>query len=286
MTATVEYSVIVPTRDRRRELTACLERLASGAQSLEAARYEVIVPDDGEFDATDAWLRAEFPWVRHVRGPRRGPAANRNTGARAARGAWLVFADDDIVPSRDWLSALAGAVSRGDVLEGQTTCAAGVPSPRYHAPENRTGGVLWSCNFAVRRATFVAVAGFDEGFAVPHMEDADLRERLRAAGHAILWVPEAVVDHPPRRLPSGTRLGEFREAEVRYLYKYGAPRPVRWRMLKNVILSRLVNIRHHRKGPDSLLALFALGAEVWYVLLHGAAWERRYAREFPPGRTP
>ncbi len=283
MTGAPEFSVIVPTRDRRRELGTCLAQLAAGAQTLDAERYEVIVTDDGNFEAADSWLRTEFPWVHHVRGPRRGPAANRNNGARAARGAWLVFADDDIVPAAGWLAALAASASRGDVLEGQTTCDAGVPSPRYHAPENRHGGVLWSCNFAIRRTTFVAVAGFDEGFAFPHMEDADLRERLRAAGHAIVWVPEAVVDHPPRRLPSGSRMGAFREAEVRYLYKYGAPRPVRWRMLREVVLSRLVNIRFHRTGPDSLRALFALAAEAWHVVRHGAAWERAYAREFPPG---
>jgi GT2 family glycosyltransferase len=251
---------------------------------MEGSRYEVVVTDDGDFAATDAWLRAEFPWARHVRGPQRGPAANRNTGARAAHGAWLVFADDDIVPSREWLAAFAAA-ARDDrsVLEGKTTCEAGLASPRHHAPENLTGGVLWSCNFAVRRAAFVGIAGFDEGFAYPHMEDADLRERLRAAGYALTWVPEAVVDHPPRRQPSGTRLGRYREAEVRYLYKYGAPRPVRWRLMRGIVLSRLVNIRVRPKGLDSLAALWALGAEVWQLVRHGAAWERASAREFPPG---
>jgi glycosyltransferase involved in cell wall biosynthesis len=220
-----------------------------------------------------------------VRGPRRGPAANRNAGAREARGAWLVFADDDIIPARAWLATFA-AVAGGEVLEGRTTCQAGVASPREHAPENNDGGLLWSCNFAIRRAVFVSVAGFDEGFAFPHMEDADLRERLRAAGHAITWVPEAIVDHPPRRLPSGSRLGAYREAEVRFLYKYGAPRPVRWRMLASLVRSRLVNIRARPKGVDSLLALWALGAEVWHVVRHGAAWERACAREFPEGPRP
>jgi hypothetical protein len=116
------------------------------------------------------------------------------------------------------------------------------------------------------------------------MEDADLRERLRAAGHALTWVPDACVDHPPRRLPSGTRMGAFREAEVRFLYKYGAPRPVRWRLIRDITLSRLVNVRARAKGLDSLLALWALVAEVWHVLRHGAAWERASAREFPAER--
>ena len=284
MNGAMAWSVVIPTRNRRRELAECLRRIAPGAQSMDGARYEVIVTDDGDFDATDAWLRLEAPWARHVRGPGRGPAANRNAGARVARGAWLVFGDDDIVPARGWLAAFEVASGQGDVLEGKTTCVEGLASPRYHAPENLTGGVLWSCNFAIRRAAFDAVGGFDEGFVYPHMEDADLRERLGAAGQRLTWVADAIVDHPPRRLPSGTRMGEYRAAEVRYLYKWGVPRPVRWRLLRNLVLSRLVNIRARPKGLDSLLALWALGAEVWHVVRHAPAWERAGAREFPLGR--
>jgi GT2 family glycosyltransferase len=285
MTAVPEWSVVIPTRNRRRELSAGLARLAPFAQTLDPARYEVVVSDDGDFETADAWLRAEHPWARHVRGPQRGPAANRNAGARAARGTWIAFADDDVLPAAGWLAAYVDAAGRGTVLEGMTTCEAGMQSPRVHAPENTTGGALWSCNFAIRRAVFDAVGGFDEAFLFPHMEDADLRERLRAAGHALTWVPEARVDHPPRRLPSGTRMGEFRAAEVRFLYKHGAPRPVRWRLVRNVVLSRLVNIRARPKGLDSLLALWALAAEVWHIVRRAPDWEREGAREFPVERS-
>ncbi len=281
MTAPV-WSVVIPTRDRRQALAECLRRLAAGAQSLDAVQYEVIVSDDGDFDATDAWLRAEAPWARHVRGSGRGPAANRNAGVRAARGTWIVFADDDVLPSAGWLAAYAvAAATDAPVLEGRTTCVAGLRSPRDHAPENNAGGALWSCNFAIRRSVFEQVGGFDEGFVFPHMEDADLRERLRAAHQAIAWVSDAIVDHPPRRQPPGARLGAYRQAEVRFLYKHGAPRPVRRALMRNFVLGRLVNIRARPKGLDSLLALAALAAECWHVARHIDAWERAAAREFP-----
>ena len=281
------WSVVIPTRERRRELAECLRRLAASAQSLDGSQYEVIVTDDGDFEATGAWLRAEHPWVRHVRGPRRGPAANRNAGARAVRGLWIVFADDDIVPAAEWLAAFAAAAVTGaPVLEGRTTCEAGIRSPRVHSPENNDGGNLWSCNFAIRRDVFERVGGFDEGFAFPHMEDADLRERLRTAGHEIAWVGNAIVDHPPRRQPPGSRLGAYREAEVRFLYKHGAPRPVRRALIRGLVLGRLVNIRVRPKGIDTLLALWALAAEWWHVSRHIDAWERAAAREFPAGGAP
>jgi hypothetical protein len=59
---------------------------------------------------------------------------------------------------------------------------------------------------------------------------------------------------------------------------------VRWRLIRDITLSRLVNVRARAKGLDSLLALWALAAEVWHVLRHGAAWERASAREFPAER--
>lgn len=280
------WSVVVPTCDRPRELTACLDRLAPGAQTLGGEHYEVLVTDDGDFAVAEAVLQAGYPWVRHVRGPRRGPAANRNAGAHSARGAWMVFADDDVLPSAAWLAAYAAAASDGaaTVLEGRTICSAGLTSPRVHAPENNDGGLLWSCNFAVRRSVFEAVGGFDVGFRFAHMEDADLRERLLAAGHTLTWVPDAVVDHPPRRQPPGARMGAMREAEVRYLYKHAAPRPVRASLLRNVLLSRLVNIRSRPKGMDSLRALWELAVELGYIVRHIRAWERESAREFPEAR--
>jgi len=284
MSETPVWSVVIPTRDRPRELATCLRCLAPGTQTLPAAMYEVIVSDDGDFLASESQVRARYPWARHVRGPQRGSAANRNTGAQAATGRWIVFADDDVVPSVGWLAAYATAAGEELVLEGRTTCESGLPSPLYHAPENNTGGVLWSCNFAIRHDLFTALGGFDEGFPFPHMEDADLRQRVLATGTALRWVPEASVDHPPRRQPAALRLGAYRAAEVRFLYKHGAVRPVRWRMMRNLLLSRLVTIRTRPKGIDTVRALGALLVEFTYVFLHAGAWERASAAEFPPRR--
>jgi len=276
-------SVVVPTRDRPELLGRCLDRLAPGSQSLDAHRYEVVVSDDGEPGRAAATLARTHPWARVVAGPRRGPAANRNAGAAAARGEWIAFTDDDTEPSPQWLGAFVSASERDplDVYEGRTTCEGGFGSPLYHAPVNETGGKLWSCNFLVRAAAFAAVGGFDEAFVFPHMEDQDLRLRLEAAGCRIRFVRDAVVNHPPRRQPGGRRLGAYREAEVRFLYKHGAPRPVRGRLLAKVVRYRLGVIRSTPKSLDTLRALWSLAGELGHVLVHVGAWERRSAAEFP-----
>ncbi|MBX7117373.1 MAG: glycosyltransferase [Gemmatimonadaceae bacterium] len=278
------WSVVIPTYARHETLSAVLACLAPGAQTLDAAEYEVVVTDDARLPATRALLAARFPWVRYIEGPGRGPAANRNHGAAQARGAWLAFTDDDTLPAPTWLAAYAAAAAahpRAEALEGRTTCPGGFGTPMHYAPVNETGGLFWSCNIAVRRDTFRKVEGFDEGFTVAHMEDQDLRERLRWMGVETAWVPAAHVEHPPRRQPSGTRLGLLRAAEVRYLYKHGAARPVARRMLRGIASMRLRTIRALPWSADSWAALHSLFEELRVVRRYAADWERAAAAEFP-----
>ena len=274
--------MVVPTCDRPGTLRVVLDRLAPGAQQLGPDRYEVIVSDDGRRDRAAAMLAASHPWVRVVEGPRRGPAANRNAGAGAARGAFIAFTDDDTEPSRRWLSAFDAALAPGlDVLEGRTTCDGGFSSPLYHAPVNETGGRLWSCNFLISARAFGAVAGFDEGFRFPHMEDQDLRLRLIAARFRMAFVPDAVVNHPPRRQPDGARLGAWREAEVRFMYKHGDTHAVRTTLLENIFRYRLGVIRNTPKSFDTIRALGSLALEAGVVMRRLSEWKVRYAAEFP-----
>ena len=278
------WTVVIPTFDRHATLIECLARLAPGAQTLDAALYEVVVTDDARSSATRALLAERFPWVRYTAGPARGPAANRNHGAAQALGEWIAFTDDDTLPSREWLAAYArtfAAHAAAESLEGRTTCSAGFGTPMHYAPVNERGGLFWSCNIAVRAARFRALGGFDEGFRVAHMEDQDLRERIKASGVTIIWVPDAVVDHPPRRQPAGRTLGLQRSAEVRYLYKHGAPRPVRWRLMRGVSSLRVGIVRSLPFTLDSVRALLSLASELFAVWSHAGEWERAALVEFP-----
>ena len=283
-TSTPRLTVVIPTYDRHETLTACLARLAPGAQSLAADAYAVVVTDDARSPATRALLADRFPSVRYTEGPSRGPSANRNHGAAQAKGSWIVFTDDDTLPSREWLAAYARALEAqpdAEALEGRTTCSAGFGTPMHYAPVNERGGLFWSCNIAVRADRFHSLGGFDEGFTVAHMEDQDLRERLRGAGVTIHWVPTAVVDHAPRRQPSGRALGLQRVAEVRYLYKQGASRPVRWRLLRGVASLRIGIVRSLPFTLDSVRALVSLANELWAVWSNATDWERAACAEFP-----
>ena len=267
------FSIVVPTRDRNDLLSQCLERLASSAQP-EAGEYEVIVTDDSLREAARPLIASRFPWARWVSGPQHGPAANRNAGAGAAGGDVLVFLDDDCLPEAGLLAGYARAL-RDDTAayEGRITCTDGLTSARQTAPLNTDGGALWSCNFAIRRTVFTSLGGFDVRFPLAHMEDVDLRTRILGAGHSIVFVPEASVDHPPRRLPWGTRLARMHQSGVLYMVLHPPVRSLPW-FLQNQLRARVSRVIHLPLTLDSLTALASIPFELASIAWHWRAWMR------------
>jgi GT2 family glycosyltransferase len=207
-------SVIIPTCHRNQELDRCLRALIQKdhglvmgpvARSLQVTGqpefdYEIIVTDDGSISTAEAMLQQAFPFVRWIQGPKCGPAANRNHGAKNAKGDWLLFLDDDCVPDPGWMEAYRLACSTTDcgVLEGKTVPMGERTRADQVCPVNEMGGVLWSCNFAIRRDLFLQVGGFDESYPSPSMEDLDLTVRLQRSGHRIQFLPEGLIVHPWR----------------------------------------------------------------------------------------
>jgi GT2 family glycosyltransferase len=189
----MKISVIIPTCHRAETLARCLRGLDAGAT-------EIIVADDSRDETTRALVAREFPAVRWMRGPQRGPAANRNAGARAATGDWLAFIDDDCEPQPGWPAALERATAEADVVEGRTLAPGATDSPFEEHVENLHGGVLWSCNLAVRREAFERLGGFDEDFLEAAGEDMEFAWRVARAGLRVRFTAEALVHHPPRRI--------------------------------------------------------------------------------------
>src|SRR5690554_3631612 len=141
----MKLSVIIPTCHRNQLLRKCLALLKPDNQSLASHCYEVIVSDDGRLENAKELIEKEYPWVQWVRGPYKGPAANRNTGAAYATGDWLLFTDDDCLPDKDWLLVYYQAILKNpgiQVFEGRST--AGTPRRAFSelAPINERGGFL------------------------------------------------------------------------------------------------------------------------------------------------
>jgi len=194
-------SVVIPTCRRADLLTRCLDGLDPAFQAVEGIHYEVIVTDDSKDESVKDLLCEKYPWAIWVRGPGKGPAANRNNGAEHARGAWIAFTDDDCIPGEHWIKEIHLAAEREhpDVIEGKTIIPGKKDDPFSHGVENTGGGVYWSCNLAVRKETFQRLGRFDEDFLGAGGEDMEFAYRIKNFGAKTVFADKAVVLHPPRK---------------------------------------------------------------------------------------
>ncbi len=195
-------SVIIPTCNRPDLLRRCLSAVTASIALAGLSDVEIVVSDDSSDDLTRQLVLETFPTVLWVRGPRRGPAANRNTAVAASSGEWLLFTDDDCIPSADWVRGFTEALELRPgyrAFEGRTVADRERRRLDEESPVNDTGGYLWSCNMAIRRDLFESLSGFCEDFPYAAMEDVDFRLRLIASGEAFHFAPAASVCHPYRR---------------------------------------------------------------------------------------
>lgn len=196
-------SVVVPAHRAGPALDTCLAALAA----LDPEPHEVVVAVDGA-DA-EVVARAVVAGAATVALPTpSGPAAARNRGAELATGAVLWFVDSDVAVPAD-------AVARiGALFAGRPDVAAAVGSYDLTPPERNftsqyknllnhwvhqgagtEATTFWGACGAIRRETFAAVGGFDEGFARASIEDIELGYRLREAGHRVVMAPDLQVTH-------------------------------------------------------------------------------------------
>lgn len=207
-------TVAICTYNRAGLLRQTLAEIAR--QDYPAGRWEVIVVDNNSTDDTAAVVAA-FPAVRYRAEPRQGANFARNRALAESQSEIIVFADDDILPSPDWLTRLAapfvrpegahiGAVG-GEVIpifpDGCPDWIAGFHGPQDFRPDEGpipTHRVPMSANLAFRRAVLAAVGGFDTlatrggGSAFSADENRVIR-RLHAAGYEVWFAPAAKVLH-------------------------------------------------------------------------------------------
>jgi len=111
----LRVSVVIPTRNRRSKLIACLDAL--GRQSVLPQEFEVIIVDDGSTDDTRQAIDGYAPAfaVRYFRQESAGPGTARNLGIAQARGELVLFVGDDIIADEHLIEQhlLAHAAANG-----------------------------------------------------------------------------------------------------------------------------------------------------------------------------
>lgn len=230
-------SVIIPTCNRNDLLSLCLEQLKKEVQKITEADYEIIVTDDSRDNIAKQLIEDKFQFVKWIQGPKKGPAANRNNGVKNAAGEWVVFIDDDCIPDNNWLRGYLNAIKsdRANVYEGKTI--ADRPKQRFdeESPVNLEGGVLWSCNFAIKQETFLNINGFDEFFPYPALEDSDFGIRIKK-NEEIIFVSEAIVVHPWRRVKAFKSYKKWLASNKYFAKKYAISNTFKYRFSRAKIL--------------------------------------------------
>ena len=238
-------SIIIPTRDRRELLEACV---SSVLRRTDHPDFEILVVDNGTVEPSAlAYLHdlpRRDPRVRVIPSP--GPfnfARLCNLGVAEAGGDVVVLLNNDTeVITPDWLTVLAGwAMDEGAGAVGpqlrypdgriQHAGLAGLAEqgtghlfvardPHGESPMGLAGvtrevlAVTGAC-LAVSRDSYRAVGGLAEHLIPNDSGDVDLCLRLRAAGLANIYAADAVLLH--HESPSRGR--SFVDAERFYLQR-------------------------------------------------------------------
>jgi GT2 family glycosyltransferase/glycosyltransferase involved in cell wall biosynthesis len=216
----LRVSVVVPTRNRKQKLLACLDALAR--QSILPQEYEVLVIDDGSSDGTREMLEARrFPFaLRYYRQEAAGPGTARNLGVQHADGELVLFIGDDIYAGERLLeehllahatepavvTAILGHIDWPSSMEPNEVmryvCGDAMLQFAYsyipHAPE-LDHRFFYTSNISLKRAFLLEAAragiGFDPDFGRAAFEDSEYALRLTPRGLRIRYAERARAVH-------------------------------------------------------------------------------------------
>ena len=201
----LSLSVIIPIRNGREHLPACLDALSTSLRKPD----EIVVVDDSSEDGSAAVALACNCKVVSLGGGGRGAASARNRGVAASSGEILVFIDSDVVVHPETLlrieqqflmdtdlSGLFGSYDDTPVEPGAVSSYRNLLHHYIHKNSRRNASTFWAGCGAIRREAFFAVGGFDETYR--WLEDIELGLRLCASNRRILLCPEIQVTHRKR----------------------------------------------------------------------------------------
>jgi GT2 family glycosyltransferase len=214
---TVETSIIIPVFNKVEFTFQCLRSLF---REIDLTRNEIIIIDNASCDETPKILALLGNRIRVICNDENAGFVDAcNQGARAARGEFLVFLNNDTIVQPDWLSSLVetiesdeqiGAVGSTLIYPNGLLQEAGAivwrdgTSHAYGWGENpaearfnfaREVDYCSGASLLIRKEMFDKLGGFDKRFAPAYYEDTDLCMSVRAAGFKVIFQPVSRLIH-------------------------------------------------------------------------------------------
>lgn len=224
----VALSVIIPTLNRAIYLKRSLISIID--QTFPNDCYEIIVVDNGSTDDTkevvDEINRQNAGRIRYVYEPSPGLHNSRHRGAKEANGDILLYGDDDIIASPEWVEEISKSFEDPDVgiAGGKILPEWEEDPPQWvidfwsHGDVGRHLGYLslidlgeekkvippgytYGCNFAIRKKVLFECGGFHpDGMPqelIRYRGDGEtaLTAKVSNFGYKIMYDPKASVKH-------------------------------------------------------------------------------------------
>jgi glycosyltransferase involved in cell wall biosynthesis len=226
--APVSIDVVICTYNHAASLDAVLSTLSRQSPAVDVA-WSVLVIDNASTDSTADVVdshrsRRLLPGLRRVREDEQGLTPARRRGVRETRAPWIAFVDDDNLLEPGWLDAIAqvirlhptaGAIGGRVVLDWERPPPAFFTRFGFCFAEQEAGEVvcemsnLVGAGMVVNRAALIDCGWLERPLLADRVGerlvsggDVEIAQRIRGAGYALWFTPEAVLRHriPPSRV--------------------------------------------------------------------------------------
>ena len=222
-TTSYDCSIVIPVFNKLDLTSQCLTHLAT---VTDGCSYEVIVVDNASTDGTRSFLSSLKGDIQIITNDANlGFAKACNQGAKAAKGRYLVFLNNDTIPLEGWLSALMndikqhaevaivgskllyanGTIQHAGVVFSKNCLAPyhlykGLPSDFNAANMRQEFQAVTAACFLVPKEVFHSVGGFDDQY-LNGFEDVDLCLKIRESGRKVIYQPKSVLYHLEEQTP-------------------------------------------------------------------------------------
>lgn len=236
MSNTEKVSIIVPTRDRKDQLIACLRSLYRQTQSPD----EIIVVDNSNNQTAKdsvAYCQKLNPHIRYYHEPRLGSPCVRNRGINLATNDLLAFIDDDCIADRNWVEEILRSQGGKKELVLQGKNLNGLQNNIYACVEHyytefifqsrfyQQKGIIYSLgldtkNFSIRKSLIKKHRTyFDKVFSPFSIyEDIDFADQIRKYGMNIVYNHKMIVTHYGRGTLINHVRREFKKGRASFHY--------------------------------------------------------------------